>query len=595
MQRTGWMVSGLAKSLSSAVFCLILSGGVVHAAEPLVKGHHGIEIYKVGKAECSGIMKVTVKAPSSAIFTDIAERYKLEGALGLARNVLNMECAGKASVEELMLEGEVSGQTVYTGLSSASQNWALTDLRTEIPVGTNNNAGKTVSVATAKKTPDSPARKFSNCDRLAAHPADKNNDSGYGLVKDEYLTPDAALEACLPAIEADPENPRYQFNVGRILYVSELYDEATEYFNNAKALTAYPAADYYLLMMQLQNEAITVEDALPQFQELASGFSPAQDFITAYTQELAAAKAEEEAQERAERAAAAAAQMEQGFTFSDVKIADNSFKYPNIFNILLSKDLLYEKDHSIVAVVSEKILAELQPYCYDNQISKADIRAISHYIDSSPNSEDYKAYARKNSVDWNNIPVMQLFGGQRAADQMNDAVVNFHMNDKVRGSDDFGFAVSSDVSKLMKRYDCSEPDILAMISNIKHFIDTAPPYNTVSKPYWEACMSSEVSSSVGKSQFCGCFLDTLRGGGLGPMSSDMGTVFGGFLTGGASYVKDRYSTYKIGHELLADFTGTANEMMKQHSDLRKCTQPKDDSFRRFMNGETDSYGRPIRR
>ena len=125
------MVSSLIKLLVYAGLILGTLCNIALASEPLISGHHGIEIYTVDNAECSGTMKVTVKAPHNAIFEDITERYKLEGALGLARSVLSFECAGKAVIEELVLEGEVNEKSVYTGLSSASENWVLKDLKNE--------------------------------------------------------------------------------------------------------------------------------------------------------------------------------------------------------------------------------------------------------------------------------------------------------------------------------------------------------------------------------------------------------------------------------------------------------------------------------
>ena len=453
--------------------------------------------------------------------------------------------------------------------------------------------GKSTDTGHAKEETALSSDHFSDCDKLAAHPEDQNNDSGYGLLRDDDIKPEPALDACIPAIEAEPENGRYNFNLGRILYASLLYDEAVEYFKQAKSLMPYPAADYYLFMIQVQQEEVSIEEALPQFQKLASQFAPAKNFIAAYEDELTAARAEEEAKRKAERAAALVPDIERPFTFMDSTLADNSFKYPHIYNRLLHKGMLYDTDHSIIAVTAEKIMAELQGWCPE-QISKANIRKISDYIDSSSNSQGYKAYSRAHSVDWSKNPLMQLMGGG-AGHQINEAMASAHMNDKIRSSDQFGFDVSSDISKLIKRYDCTEPEIEAMIGNVMAFIETAPPYNSVSQPYWDACLNSDVRSAANKSAFCGCFLDAMRGGGIGTMTSDFGTVLSSLVTGGASFSKDRYLSYKIGRDLLSDFTGTANAMMQKHSSLKQCTQPKDNSFKDFMDGKTDSYGRPIRR
>ncbi len=64
---------------------------------------------------------------------------------------------------------------------------------------------------------------------------------------------------------------------------------------------------------------------------------------------------------------------------------------------------------------------------------------------------------------------------------------------------------------------------------------------------------------------------------------------------GASTEKQRYLSYTDGHELLSNFTTAANRLIQKSTDLQKCTKPKDNSLQRFMNGEIDSYGKPVRR
>ncbi|MEZ5692010.1 MAG: tetratricopeptide repeat protein [Rickettsiales bacterium] len=574
------------KLLPLLIITALLPNNSLAAEMPLTTQKYGMRAYVSSPINCRSTMDVNIKATNSNVFT--GSKINLQKTLGLVRTALNFECNGLVST--IKLNGIVGNRSVYQGTANSSNNWVLKDINVNSNRAHNRNDNSTRnrrsifarSSSTKEPSTQKPVIELNKCDKLAAHPNDKQkNKYAYG-VGDNYVKIEEAIDACIESLSTEKDNPNYNFQLGRVLFLSQMYDEAIEYFTNANNITPYPAAIYYLAMIKLQKEQASIDDVLPELNNIAAKFAPAASFVAEYQEKIAA-----------EKSAAALSEMNKNFIYIDKDIAGNNYNYPGIFNNFVSSRLLEGPDYSIMAVTAEMIMGEIQGWC-PGLVKKSDVRRIAKYIDSSPNSAAYKKYARANSVDFSKQPLMMLMSGGRGQ-QLNEAVASAHINNKVRNSDDVSFKISSDVTKLMKSYDCSEREITALTNNINNYIKTAPPYNTVSESYWNACMKSSLKYSTNKSQFCGCFLDMMRGGGIGTMLSSGGELFKGFMTGGASYAKKRYINYKIGHDLIRDFSTTASTLIKKHRNLQKCTKPKDDSFRRFMNGETDSYGRPIRR
>jgi thioredoxin-like negative regulator of GroEL len=65
------------------------------------------------------------------------------------------------------------------------------------------------------------------CDALAASPLDDERISTG--VEYEQLNSSAAIPACRRAVEANPNNARLEFQLGRALHKGEMYDEAFEW------------------------------------------------------------------------------------------------------------------------------------------------------------------------------------------------------------------------------------------------------------------------------------------------------------------------------------------------------------------------------
>jgi hypothetical protein len=113
-------------------------------------------------------------------------------------------------------------------------------------------------------------------DKLAAHPDDPSKPAGVSGVPDANFqspeTIEAAVNACVDAIKADPKEPRYQFELGRVLLLGGMIDESREHLE-AAAQQGYAAAYFYMGGLEL--------DAAKGFFQQASAakFKPADKLV----------------------------------------------------------------------------------------------------------------------------------------------------------------------------------------------------------------------------------------------------------------------------------------------------------------------------
>jgi len=75
-----------------------------------------------------------------------------------------------------------------------------------------------------------------DCDRLAASPHDKSRPPGISGVELFVVDVDAARPVCQRALDADPENPRLLFEMGRVLQIEKDYDKARFAYERAISL-----------------------------------------------------------------------------------------------------------------------------------------------------------------------------------------------------------------------------------------------------------------------------------------------------------------------------------------------------------------------
>lgn len=115
-------------------------------------------------------------------------------------------------------------------------------------------------------------------DKLAAHPEDPSKPKEIAGVSDDQLAASAHLDeaatACIEAIEKNPEEPRYRFELGRVLMLGGLKDEGRAQLQEAASM-GHAAACFYLAV--LTDDATKANEL---FEKASSGgFKPARDVL----------------------------------------------------------------------------------------------------------------------------------------------------------------------------------------------------------------------------------------------------------------------------------------------------------------------------
>lgn len=213
---------------------------------------------------CRETLPIMVHAPAAAAFT--GDRKALQKLIGGLRAILGFECDGKAMPSVLIITGLVGSETVYRGTAAASARWALVDL----PEPSQETPAAAVTVAAAP---------VHRCDTLAAHPDDPDKASAVAGVTDMALEIEAAFDACVQAVEAFPEEPRFAFELGRALMLGGAKEEAVGFLSAAAAGGSAAALAY---LGDLEEDS---ENALELYRVAAEGgFVPAAALVTAMEQ-----------------------------------------------------------------------------------------------------------------------------------------------------------------------------------------------------------------------------------------------------------------------------------------------------------------------
>ena len=108
---------------SVMVLWLILPVNKAFARE-LVR-HKSLTAHVEETYQCSEKIKLSVNAPDSSYFT--GDKVDFQRIVASARAVLSFECA---NIESLLVRGQVAGEHVYTGVTTASGNWVVVDVST---------------------------------------------------------------------------------------------------------------------------------------------------------------------------------------------------------------------------------------------------------------------------------------------------------------------------------------------------------------------------------------------------------------------------------------------------------------------------------
>jgi tetratricopeptide (TPR) repeat protein len=121
-------------------------------------------------------------------------------------------------------------------------------------------------------------------DRLAAHPDDPSRPPAIKGISDDQLAAsdlEKAAAACIEAIQKNPDEARYRFELGRVLLLGGLADEARTQLETAASM-GHGGASFYLAV--LTDDASKAKELIEKAS--AANFKPAQDAIA----ELASAR-----------------------------------------------------------------------------------------------------------------------------------------------------------------------------------------------------------------------------------------------------------------------------------------------------------------
>lgn len=221
---------------------------------------------------CRASLPVTVRTPNGAVFED--NPAAVEKLIGGIRVVLEFECQGQPIPQRFEITGESGGLVVYSGGAEASNGWALQGAGQTVAASPPARAKKPEPVASAAATAASPKHR---CDELAAHPDDPDRPAGVVGVDEDGIDANEAAEACTAAVEDHPDEPRFAFQLGRVLMQAGETELATSFLSDAAAGGSAAALAY---LGDLEDDP---DDARDLYEAAADGgFAPARAVVMAF-------------------------------------------------------------------------------------------------------------------------------------------------------------------------------------------------------------------------------------------------------------------------------------------------------------------------
>jgi hypothetical protein len=130
-----------------------------------------------------------------------------------------------------------------------------------------------------------PAAEPHECDRLAAHPSDLNRRATG--VADDQIIPALAVAACEAAVASFPNEPRFQYQLGRAYFAKRALDSASEHLEHA-AESGYAPAQHELarraITLYRQSKQLQYLDEAREFlAQAAESFEPAATLLSSIT------------------------------------------------------------------------------------------------------------------------------------------------------------------------------------------------------------------------------------------------------------------------------------------------------------------------
>jgi len=355
-----------------------------------------------------------------------------------------------------------------------------------------NNALSSVKQTISYKINQEAIKRQNPCDLLAAHPADRGKSKFIRGVGDRSLDIESAIDACIASVENEPNIARFSFQLGRALFSGQMYEDAFSFLeeaaNNGYAPANYYLAEYYGKGLSPVEQHI---DKSTKLYKLASRdeFLPATVVLKRFREELQNDMKQRQAEER-----------------EKLRIANAKFELDSAVKAIVAGD--YENlRHGLAMRYVYGVL--LQLYEVGGEICS---RGLSHEnltemynIITERHARGYVKYRKDNQkkIGW------ALF------DNTNTLLIE--REDYNNRFDNLETVILNDMALLIGKYKCTGDIHDAFIDNGKKFIlgSDAPPYNLVSKGFWNVCMREANVSKVSNERFCSCYLDRLRRDGVG--------------------------------------------------------------------------------
>jgi hypothetical protein len=323
-----------------------------------------------------------------------------------------------------------------------------------------------------------------DCDQLASHPSDKHKPSFIRGVSDIRLNVDQAVDACISSVESEPDNIRLNFQLGRALYLGQLYDDAfsflSEASNNGYAPARFYLADFYVRGLGPVEPNIEKSEQLYKL-SANNNFSPASAVISQFEAELQRDRKKIQ-QEKDE----------------ELRIAKAKFKVAFIMDPLLTGE--YENiNHGLGMAYVIEVTAHLVKTCQSG-VSNDELNAMRKLI-FEKNAEGFISMVKKSAP---TNPLMRLLydrnslSGEKTGPDVDVEVFNLN--------------VLQDMALFLQKYGCSGDMYDKFMTNAKKFLlsSDVPPYNLTSESFWNICMNQSGSMRATKERFCSCFLYKVR-------------------------------------------------------------------------------------
>ena len=363
------------------------------------------------------------------------------------------------------------------------------------------------------------------CDEVAAHPSDKQK-WGKGLT-DQDLSPPRAIKLCNDALKQYPDTPRFHFQLGRALWLSQKFDEAVSHFA-AAAEKGHAAAHAFLgdaYQTGLGGLGTNQERAIQSYEVAArGGFDPAYDALTR------AQKSREKATFRAD-----------GFQIPEIVTALYYGDFSEVNSALTNQSLKYQRTlylnefHKYFAEpetqYAQANLGQNPASCrqmYDPDLSRIMVNDV--VTRSNPLGQTLNEQMENMARSLGSIMDDMRSGGPGA---LTDRVMNIEVTQQ-QGR--------QDAMHLIATYGCDSEIAKQMYRNIRPFLVGGEGIAPIIDPRMAAYLTDGCQTSGMKATFCKCMLNSILKSNLA--ADDQELLAANFSPARMERMKEKYPGFR---------------------------------------------------